>query len=104
MVPESVVTQLAIVGCVYSVATIVFGAFELRVAAWKRLLKFLITAALIASLAAWFGLLVANVVFFGMMTAGMSFHIWWCRKNGIELLRPEPREKYFRLRGWTRQP
>ena len=100
MVTDSVITQLAIVGCTYSLAVITFGAFELGVPIWRRSLKFLVTASLIAALAYWFGIAVATTVYVAMMAAGVSFHIWWCTKNGIEILRPEPRDRYFQLRGW----
>jgi len=101
MVIDPLVTQLAIVGCTYSIAVITFGAFELGVPAWKRVLKFLVTAGIMAALASRFGVQVASIAYLGIMAAGISFHIWWCRKNGIEILRPEPREKYYQLRGWT---
>lgn len=35
-----------------------------------------------------------------MFVAGLSFHFYWTRKHGIRFWRPDPKEKYYRLRGW----
>jgi hypothetical protein len=60
---------------------------------------------LVGGLAVWLasikGLVWANAVLAVLAVPGFSFHIWWCRKNGIELFRPEPRDRYYQLRGWT---
>ena len=32
---------------------------------------------------------------------GIAGHAWWCRKNGINWLTCQPREKYLGLRPWT---
>lgn len=37
----------------------------------------------------------------GLPLVGASFHLWWCRKHGIDPLTAEPRERYRQLRGWT---
>jgi hypothetical protein len=31
---------------------------------------------------------------------GLAFHLWWCRRHGIDSLRAEPKERYYELRGW----
>ena len=33
--------------------------------------------------------------------AGATFHIWWCRKHGIDPIRATPRRRYYELRGWS---
>jgi hypothetical protein len=35
---------------------------------------------------------------------GAVFHVWWCRRHGINPLTAEPKEEYYQLRGWTRSP
>lgn len=37
----------------------------------------------------------------GVPLVGLTFHLWWCRKHGIDPLTAEPRERYYQLRGWT---
>ena len=36
----------------------------------------------------------------GMGIAGSTFHILWCRRNGIDPLTAMPRRRYYELRGW----
>jgi hypothetical protein len=38
----------------------------------------------------------------GLPLVGATFHLWWCRKHGIDPLTAEPRERYYQLRGWSR--
>ena len=35
-----------------------------------------------------------------MGAAGTTFHIVWCRRNGIDPIRATPARKYYELRGW----
>ena len=35
-----------------------------------------------------------------MGIAGSTFHVWWCRRHGIDPIRATPRRKYYELRGW----
>ncbi|MEO8024888.1 MAG: hypothetical protein ABI823_00360 [Bryobacteraceae bacterium] len=100
MVHDPVTTQLAIVGFLFALGNIFFGAFEQGTAPLRRVLKLLIIGGGSAWLAAAQGLLIANAVLVALFLTGGTFHVWWCRKNGIDVLRPEPREKYYRLRGW----
>jgi hypothetical protein len=37
-----------------------------------------------------------------MSRVGLAFRLWWCRKNGIDPLTAEPKERHYKLRGWTR--
>jgi len=30
---------------------------------------------------------------------GLAFHLWWCKKHGINPLTAEPKECYYELRG-----
>jgi hypothetical protein len=38
---------------------------------------------------------------FGLPAVGAIFHVWWCLRHGINPLTAEPKEEYYRLRGWT---
>lgn len=80
---------------------IVFGEFEARTPRPRRISKlvFLLgSTALVAQFAgtgwalAWVGVL---------FSLGLSVHAWWTRRNGIRFSRPEPRAKYYALRGWN---
>ncbi len=38
----------------------------------------------------------------GLPGVGLAFHLWWCRRHGIDPLTAEPKERYYELRGWGR--
>ncbi len=40
--------------------------------------------------------------YLGLPGVGLAFHLWWCRKHGIDPLTAEPKERYYELRGWGR--
>lgn len=89
-------TDLLIVSAAMNVLIILFGHFEAYTPVWRRLLKvtFLLggTAGLATFVGHWSLLLLA-----ALMAAGGSYHVWWCRKNDIDPLTAEPRERYERL-------
>jgi hypothetical protein len=67
---------------------------------WRKALKWALITALTLALAAAVGhwaLLFPIVAGF----AGIGFHFWWCRKNGIDPVHATPRRRYYELRGWT---
>lgn len=92
--------ELAVLLALSIVGQSTFGVFETETPAWRKVLKW----GLITTLTLWvfsraghWALLVPGL---GAL-AGMSFHIWWCRRNGIDLLRATPRQRYYALRGWS---
>jgi len=95
MAPElAVLLALAILG------SSVFAIFEIETPGWRKALKWsLLTAVTLAlyRMAGHWALLVP----LGAGLAGISVHIWWCRRHGIDPLRATPRRRYYELRGWT---
>lgn len=93
--PLFVASTLLALGCM------VFGEFETRTPLPLRITKLIVllgSTALLTQVAgpgwalAWVGF---------MFGAGLSVHAWWTRRNGIAFLHPEPRAKYYALRGWN---
>jgi hypothetical protein len=39
---------------------------------------------------------------FGLPGVGALFHFVWCWRHGINPITAEPKDEYYRLRGWTR--
>jgi hypothetical protein len=77
-----------------------FAVFEVETPWWRKALKWaLITAVTlaIAAAAGHWALLFPIVAGF----AGIGFHFWWYRKNGIDPVHATPRRRYYELRGWT---
>jgi hypothetical protein len=37
----------------------------------------------------------------GLMLIGTTFHLVWCKRNGIDPIRATPLRRYYQLRGWA---
>lgn len=77
-----------------------FGHFEAQTPRWWRLAKAglsIVMAPLLSRRSGRAAMLGWTFVFLGL---GLTVHIWWCRRHGIDPLTAEPREKYEALRGW----
>lgn len=78
-----------------------FARFEIETPPWRKILKWTmmsgLTLLLYRAVHHW-----ALLLPLGMAVAGSTFHIIWCRRNGIDPLRATPSHRYYELRGWTR--
>lgn len=92
--------ELFLAALLIAIGFVFFRHFEERTPVWRRLLKVGIYVGVTALLSWTAGRLWALVWVFGLPAVGTSFHIWWCRKYGINALTAEPRDKYYQLRGW----
>ena len=92
--------ELAVLLGALVVGASVFAAFEVETPAWRKLLKWSVmiglTLALTGPLGHW-----ASAVPVALGGLGLTYHVYWCRKNGIHPLRATPRRRYYELRGWT---
>jgi hypothetical protein len=77
----------------------VFAVFEVETPAWRKIVKWtvvaLVTVGLYLGIGHW-----ALALPLTAGAVGASFHVWWCRRNGIDPLRAVPRRRYYELRGW----
>ena len=78
----------------------IFSVFELETPWWRKVLKWGVLSALTLGLYSAVGHW-ALAVPIGLGLLGSSFHLWWCRKQGIDPLRATPRRRYYELRGWA---
>lgn len=76
----------------------VFGRFIAP--RWKVAGKFIFYLAAAAALSAWLGHW-SLILIVGHQLLGVSGHVWWCRRHGINWLTCEPRAKYLELRPWA---
>ncbi len=76
-----------------------FAKFEIETPAWRKILKWTMMAVLTVTLARWVGHW-ALLLPLGLMIAGSTFHIIWCKRNGIDPIRATPSRRYYELRGW----
>lgn len=76
-----------------------FARFEIETPAVRKILKWGIQSILTVSL--YYG--VGHWALFlptSLGIAGATFHLIWCRRNGIDPWLATPHRKYYRLRGW----
>lgn len=92
--------DLLIGALLYGLGILFFGPFEARTPMIIRISKMGGAYAVAVFLSWRFGPVASLGWILGTLAAGLAFHAWWTRKHGIAFLRPEPREKYYRLRGW----
>jgi hypothetical protein len=95
-----ILVDTGIAALLFGIGTAIFYPFEARTAIWIRLLRPLLFVG-VTGLISWrAGRRWAMTWAFGILIAGVTFHGWWTHRHGIEFFRPEPREKYYQLRGW----
>jgi hypothetical protein len=92
--------ELGVLLALTTLGQVCFGQFEVETSKVRRLVKWTIvdgaTIGLYFAAGHWALLFPA-----GMATAGLVFHLWWCRRNGIHPWRATPRRRYYELRGWA---
>ncbi len=93
--------QLFIAALVLACGQALFARFEERTAPWRRLSKVIFIVGGAALIVWAFGGYWSLVWVFGLLAVGVTVHIGWTRKHGINPWTAEPREKYYRLRGWS---
>lgn len=92
--------EIAFVCGLTAVGTILMGHFEERTPKWRRVAKLALFCALSVLISATAG----RAWFFGFLgaltAAVLVIHLWWLPQQGINGWTAEPRDKYYRLRGW----
>jgi hypothetical protein len=92
--------EIAVIMGIFAFGNILFGHFEEQTPKWRRVAKvFLVTGlavgiSAVAGKAGFYALLAAFAAFFAVV------HGWWLPKQGIHPLTAEPKERYYKLRGW----
>lgn len=92
--------EIAIITTIFAVGNIIFGNFETHTPKLRRIGKVFLVTALAVGISVlagrtWF------YVFLGAM--GLLFvvvHGWWLPKQGIHPITAEPKDRYYKLRGW----
>jgi hypothetical protein len=91
--------ELIVLLIIQLIGSSVFARFEVETPALRKIIKWLFmdsaTIGLYYLIGHWSLILPAI-----MLLLGTTFHIIWCRKNGIDPLKATPRKKYYQLRGW----
>ena len=92
--------EVAVVMTIFAFGNIFFGHFEERTPKWRRALKVVVFVALIVGISATLGRAWAMGFLSAWVIPLAIIHGWWLPKHGINGWTGEPKEKYYRLRGW----
>lgn len=76
-----------------------FAIFEVETPPWRKILKWTLLTAITFGLRLAIGH-AAVLVLLALGIAGATFHVYWCRANGIDPVHATPRRRYYELRGW----
>lgn len=77
-----------------------FARFEIETPALRKILKWLTLSGLTLLLYRYVGHW-ALALPSAIGVVGATFHLVWCRRNGIDPVRATPSRRYYSLRGWT---
>ena len=92
--------EVAVVTTIFALGNIFMGHWEERTPKWRRALKMVICVAVVVGISAAFGRAWAMGFLGAMLVPALVVHVWWLPKHGINGWTGEPKEKYYRLRGW----
>jgi len=91
---------LLLMALLLAVGNIFFWRFDPRQPLWRRILKVIVTLAVTAAVARYFGT-VGIIVWFAMVILPIVYiHGIWLPRHGVNGWTAEPRDKYYALRGW----
>jgi len=93
--------EITIVTVFYLLGNIFLGHFEERSPKWRKLVKYLLTLAVIICLSIFFGRAVALSVLGVTLIPVIYIHAILLPKKGINGWTGEPKSKYYQFRGWS---
>lgn len=85
----------------HTIGVAIFGKFESESPWWRSIVKWGIIFAGVYAFASAFGETATLWLIAGLFVFGFTFHVVWCRLNGIHPFKATPRRKYYSLRGWS---
>lgn len=101
---ESLWLEVSVVSTLTAVGSIVLGHFEVGKPRWQRVLKLFVSLALVVGISSTVGRTWAFVFLGILLMAVLYIHLVWLPGKGINGWTAEPKEKYYKLRGWPYPP
>ena len=92
----------AIVSIYFLLGNIFLGHFEERSPRWRKLVKYLITLAIIIVVSIFFGRITAMIILALSILPVIYVHAISLPKKGINGWTGEPKSKYYEFRGWSK--
>lgn len=99
---NSLWVEIAVVTLFFLLGHIYFGHFEERSPKWRKLVKYIVTMAIMLSLSVFFSRTVAFVVLGIALLPVVYIHGVVLPKKGINGWTGEPKGKYYEFRGWDK--
>jgi hypothetical protein len=93
----AIISQLFLLGHIY------LGHFEERSPKWRKLLKYLLTLAIILLISKYFGRTTAFIILGVAFLPVIYVHAILLPRKGINGWTGEPKSKYYELRGWDKK-
>jgi hypothetical protein len=94
--------EISIVSILILLGHIFLGHFEERSPKWRKLLKYIVTLAIVVSLSVLFGRTVAFTILGLFFIPVIYIHGVELPKRGINGWTGEPKAKYYEFRGWDK--
>jgi hypothetical protein len=94
--------EIAVVTIFFLLGHIYFGHFEERSPKWRKLVKYIVTLAIILTLSIFFGRTAAFVVLGIALLPVVYIHGVVLPKKGINGWTGEPKGRYYEFRGWDK--
>lgn len=92
--------EIAITAIFLLFGHIIFGHFEEKTPLWRKLLKAAATIAVLPLISYFFGIFWFWTAFITALIPPLIIHLWWLPKHGINGWTGEPKNEYYKLRGW----
>ena len=94
--------EITIVTLFYLLGNIYFGHFEERSPKWRKVVKYILTLAIILTLSVYFGRTVALIVLGVSIVPIVYIHGFVLPKKAINGWTGEPKGRYYDFRGWDK--
>lgn len=101
-VTEGSASEWFCAAAVVAAGSTLFGHFEEGASKARRLFRWLGYLGVVALLSKTLGRPWTFVYIFVLPGVGAVFLFLWCWRPGINPITAEPKDEYYRLRGWTR--
>jgi hypothetical protein len=95
--------EVAVMATVIALGHSLLGHFEERTPKWRKAGKLLGAIAAAVLISATLGRVWFFALFGLCLLAVLYIHAWWLPRHGINGWTGEPKEKYYKLRGWKEQ-
>jgi hypothetical protein len=94
--------EITIVSIFFLLGNIFLGHFEERSPKWRKVVKYLLTLAIIISISVFFGRTTALIILGLTLIPVLYVHGLLLPKKGINGWTGEPKAKYYDFRGWDK--